>query len=138
MKQSNERIVTIADGDDYKRQAKSGSSAIRLKQQTRDDLDLVLTKVNTKELGKKLHPDDVIDYALKLVKDEHISRIRDSSLSNEDRLEIIFRQHQRKKRSLTKDDFVGMLLDGKLNPGELKMRLFIGPGLRLRIFFVEK
>jgi len=121
MKQSNERIVTIADGDDYKRQTKNGSSAIRLKQQTRDELDRVLTKVNTKELGKKLHPDDVIGYALKLVKDEHIPRIRDLSLSNEDRLEIIFRQHQRKKRSLTKDDFVGMLLDGKLNPGDLKM-----------------
>jgi hypothetical protein len=49
--------------------------------------------------------DDLISFALDLVTDTHILSLRDASLSNTDRLEMLFQQHKKKRKALTKDQF---------------------------------
>ena len=45
--------------------------------------------------------------------DDHLTTICDGTLSNKDRLELLYRRSAKERRGLTKDEFFGLLLDGK-------------------------
>ena len=91
-----------------------GTVVIRVQQSTKDKIDKILAVSNEKEFGRRVKADDLISFALDLVTDAHIQSLRDASLSNADRLEILFQQHRRKRKTLTKDQFIGLLISGKL------------------------
>jgi hypothetical protein len=88
--------------------------AIRVSAATKARLDALLSKVNDKEHGRRVKADTLMAFALDLVSDAHLQSLRDASLSNMDRLEILFQQHRKKRKALTKDQFVGLLISGKL------------------------
>jgi len=93
----------------------NGTTApIRVKQKTRDKMDDLLRRANKNKLGRKVKTDDLIFFSLELVTDEHLSRICDKTLTNKDRLEILFRKASKDRKGLTRDEFFGLLLDGKV------------------------
>ena len=95
---------------------RSALSPIRVKSKTRSLLDDLLKRANKSHVGRRIKADDVICYALNLVCDDHLADISQSALTNKDRLEMLFKQAQRKNRNLSRDSFYGLLLKGRLNP----------------------
>lgn len=93
----------------------SNSSPIRIKTKTKSVLDDLLKKVNKNHVGKKVKADDVICYALNLVNNDHLAEISNAALTNKDRLEFLFSQAKKQHRNLTRDEFYGLLMDGRLH-----------------------
>ena len=94
--------------------AECSSSPVRVKQSTKAKLTDLLGKANKLKAGRKIKPDDIIGFGLGLVTDEHLEQICNRSLTNKDRLEILFRKISKEKRGISRDEFLGMLLDGKV------------------------
>ncbi len=94
--------------------AECSSSPVRVKQSTKAKLTDLLGKANKLKAGRKIKPDDIIGFGLSLVTDEHLEQICSRSLTNKDRLEILFRKISKEKRGISRDEFLGMLLDGKV------------------------
>ena len=91
------------------------SKPVRIKLQTRSKLDELLKRANKNQLGRKVKPDDLICCALDLLDSKHLEEVRDNLLTNRDRFDLLFRQIQKSNRNLNRDQFIGMLLDGKIN-----------------------
>lgn len=89
------------------------SVPIRVKQSTRNKLDELLRRANKQKLGRKVKTDDLIGFSLDLLNEAHLEQICDKALTNKDRLEILFRRVAKEKRGITRDEFFGMLIDGK-------------------------
>ena len=90
------------------------SSPIRVRQITRDKLDDLLRRANKHKLGRKVKTDDLICFSLSLLSDEHLEQICNKTLTNKDRLEILFRRVAKERKGLTRDEFFGLLIDGKV------------------------
>ena len=91
------------------------SVAVRVRCKTKSRLEHLLRKANKDRLGKKVKIDDLILFALGLITDTHLADICSKTLSNKDRMELLYRKLSKEKRGITRDDFFGMLLDGKVN-----------------------
>lgn len=88
-------------------------SPVRVCARTRKKLDQLLARINRKEYGKKVRPDKLISLSLDLIKDEHIKALRDSSLTNGDRFELMYKRYLVSHRNISKDAFLGMVLEGR-------------------------
>jgi hypothetical protein len=89
---------------------------VRLKQSTYSKVTGILAHINQKAIGKKVRADDVIALSLTLVKNEHYRQLEDASLTNADRMEILFEKFKSRKNNATRDDFLGALLKGEISP----------------------
>ena len=90
------------------------SSPIRVRQSTRGKLDDLLRRANKQKLGRKVKTDDLISFSLSLLTDEHLEQICNKTLTNKDRLELLFRRAAKERKGLTRDEFFGLLIDGKV------------------------
>ena len=90
------------------------SSPIRVKQNTKAKLNELLQRANKQKLGRKVKTDDLICFGLDLLTDAHLEQICNKALTNKDRLELLFRKVAKEKRGITRDEFVGLLIDGKV------------------------
>ena len=97
-----------------KPKADCASSPIRVKQSTRNKLDDLLRRANKQKLGRKVKTDDLICFSLDLLNEAHLEQICDKALTNKDRLELLFRKVAKEKRGITRDEFFGLLIDGKV------------------------
>ena len=84
--------------------------AIRVHKTTAKNLKVILTKLNKKPLGRKVKPDDVIQKLLSLLSDEHLEEIKQSTLSNADRLEVAYQEYCKQNGQVSKDEYFGLLL----------------------------
>lgn len=91
---------------------------IRVKRDTQKKILLELAKANKKDFGRKLRAEDLIAFALTLVRPEHIAQLQETTLSNADRLEQQYRAFIAKHGSLSKDAYLGKLLGGTLTPSD--------------------
>ena len=87
---------------------------VRVKRETKKRLLAELAKVNKKTFGKPVHLDDLVVVALGLITEQHITQLQDASLSNADRLEMVYREHVKAHGATTKDAFLGKLLSGEI------------------------
>ncbi|PIP91033.1 MAG: hypothetical protein COV38_00430 [Bdellovibrionales bacterium CG11_big_fil_rev_8_21_14_0_20_38_13] len=83
---------------------------IRVHKTTAKDLKSILTKLNRKPLGRKVKHDDVIQKSLTLLNDEHLEEIKQSTLSNSDRLDMAYQEYCKQKGQVSKDEYFGLLL----------------------------
>lgn len=95
--------------------AEDETAAIRVGAATKAKIDKILAAANNKDLGRRVKTDAVISFALDLMNDSHIQTIRDASLTNMDRMELLFQQTKRRRKGLTKDEFIGMLMSGQID-----------------------
>lgn len=89
-------------------------ASVRVKTETRDRVLAVVDRLNEKELGRKVIPDDVLAIAVTLLKAEHLEQIQMATLSNFDRLESDYREFVRRNPGVSKDEYLGKLLTGEI------------------------
>jgi hypothetical protein len=83
---------------------------LRVKRETKRRVLAELAKVNKKSVGRKVRVDSLIVHAISLIGDADIQTLQDNSLTNNDRLELQFRDYQKANPGSSKDDFLGYLL----------------------------
>ena len=91
------------------------TTPIRVKRETRKRIAAELARMNKKDFGRKIRPDDLINLALALVTQAHRDQLQSSSLSNADRLEQKYREYVKANPGTTKEQFLGALLDGTVS-----------------------
>lgn len=89
------------------------TTPIRVLKTTAKTIKVMLQKLNKKTFGKKLRPDDLIQKAISLLTDEHLEEIKQSTMTNSDRLEFAFHEYCKAHGQISKDEFFGLLLKEK-------------------------
>lgn len=97
-----------------KTKSECASFPIRIRPSTRSKLDELMRRANKQKLGRKIKADDLICFSLALLTDEHLEQICNKALTNKDRLELLFRRVAKERKGLTRDEFFGLLIDGKV------------------------
>jgi hypothetical protein len=92
------------------KKSKSNTTPIRVLKTTAKTLKGIVQKLNKKPLGKKIRVDDLILKSLSLLEDEHFEEIKNSTLTNADRLEMKYQEYCRVNGPVSKDEFLGKLL----------------------------
>lgn len=70
----------------------------------------ILSIANTKKTGRKVKIDQVLNVALDLMKEEHIKKLQDQTLTNEDRKEILRQKYISINGPISKDEFIGFMM----------------------------
>ncbi len=110
---SNQEMIKTKSVMRSKSTNKSSSMAIRIRQKTKSKLAQLLQQANKERIGRRVKVDDLILFALGLITDHHLIEICDKTLSNKDRLELLYRKLSKEKHGITREEFFGILLDGK-------------------------
>lgn len=98
----------------HKRGSNAASTPIRIGHKTKSRLEQLLRQANKGRLGRKVKADDLMCFGLGLINDDHISEICNGTLSNKDRMELLFQRFSKERRGATREDFLGLLLEGKV------------------------
>ena len=114
MNQNSVADVTSAKAKVNKSANASASSPVRLRTQSRTKLDALIARINKDRAGRRVKPDDLICYSLDLLTDQHLQEIGARLLTNKERIEILYSKLSKTKRGLSRDQFFGMLLEGKV------------------------
>jgi hypothetical protein len=88
--------------------------ALRVKRETKRRIQTELAKVNKKAFGRKVRVDALVSRALNLLTDADIKTLQEASLSNSDRLEQKYREYLKTNSGVSKDEFLGQMLTGKI------------------------
>lgn len=86
---------------------------IRVAKNTAKTIKALLQKVNKKPYGKKVKPDDLIQKSISLLSDDHLEEIKQSTMSNSDRLELAYQAYCKTHGEISKDEYFGLLLKEK-------------------------
>jgi hypothetical protein len=95
---------------------KTTAASLRVKPETRKRVLVELAKINKKTFGRRVRVDQLLNVLLTLIKPEHIQKLQDESLSNADRLEMMYREHIKRHGNVSKDEFLGQLIGGNPAP----------------------
>jgi hypothetical protein len=114
MNQNSVADVTSAKAKVKKSANGIASSPVRLRAQSKAKLDSLVSRINKNRAGRRVKPDDLICYSLDLITEEHLEDIGARLLTNKERMEILYSTLSKTKRGLTRDAFLGMLLEGKV------------------------
>jgi len=98
-----------------KPEANVASAPIRIRTKTKLKLEQLLRQANKDRRGRRVKADDLMSYALELLTEQHLATICEGTLTNKDRVELLFSALSKERRGLTRDEFFGLLLDGSLN-----------------------
>ena len=84
--------------------------SIRITSEVQKKVERLLLSANKKKAGRKIKVDQLLSLALELVTDEHIKKLQDQSLSNEDRKEQLRQRYIEMRGPITRDEFTGFML----------------------------
>ena len=84
--------------------------SIRINPEVQKKAEKLLLSANKKKAGRKIKVGQLLNLALDLVSDEHIKRLQDQSLSNEDRKEQLRQRYIEMRGPITRDEFTGFML----------------------------
>ena len=86
------------------------NKSVRISLENQKKAEKILTLANKKKLGRKIKLDHVLAIALDLLTDEHIRKLQDQSLSNEDRKEQLRQRYIEARGPISRDEFTGFML----------------------------
>lgn len=89
------------------------TESLRVRRETKKRIQAELATLNRKDFGRKITADDFLSVAIGLVQTIHLDEIKARSLSNRDRLEMMYKEHCEKHGKVTKDEFLGILLESE-------------------------
>ena len=116
MSTNNEIIVSRENKNLPQRRAQNEkSSPVRIGIRSKEKLDALVKRVNRNKVGRKVKADDLIRFSLDLLNDEYLEEIRNKALSNKDRLEILFQRAAKERKGISRDEFLGLILTGKVS-----------------------
>lgn len=94
-----------------KQQPKSSNwSSIRISSETKNAAEKILGLANNKKAGRKIKTDEILSFALDLIENDHIKKLQDSSLTNEDHKELMRQYYCETRGKVSKDEFIGFLM----------------------------
>jgi hypothetical protein len=93
-----------------KPKTKITTASIRVSNDTKKVSLALLGKVNKKDFGRRVKPNELIKLGLSLIEASHIQELQEKSLSNSDRLDRDYRNYVQKNGALSKDEYLGLLL----------------------------
>jgi len=93
----------------------SNRMVFRISKETGKKVLGLLSKINKKDFGKKVKMDHLILELLSFASDAVVEKLRQNSLTNHDKLEMKFKEYASKKPGMSKDEFVGLIPEGKLS-----------------------
>ena len=91
---------------------RSNTHLVRLNKSAGQRLKSVLNKLNKKEFGKRISASDLIEHSLGLIKSEDLKTLQQESYSSKDLLEIRYLEYCKNNKKVSKDQFLGLLLEG--------------------------
>ena len=91
--------------------SKKAVSAIRIDLVTQKLVTSLLNKANRKSYGRKVKASQLIHAALLKLVDADLKDLQEMSLSNTDRMEMKYREYVKQHGSISKDEFLGLLLE---------------------------
>lgn len=77
-------------------------------------LKLLKEKINKKSYGRSIRDTEIISLALTLVSAEHIQKLQDSTLNEQDHLRIAHEDYVKVNGKITLNQFIGLLIRGQL------------------------
>lgn len=89
------------------------TSPIRVSQKTKTKLAQLLDRANKGRVGRKVKGEDLVSFSLELISEQHLSEICSRTLRNRDRMELLFLKLTKERRCSSREDFFGLLLEGK-------------------------
>ncbi|MFK7824170.1 MAG: hypothetical protein AB8G05_08435 [Oligoflexales bacterium] len=88
----------------------SNTIPIRVSKTTARLLKSIVSKCNRKSHGRRVKQDNVILKALQLICEPQIKEIKEATFSSQDHLEIQFKKYCQQSGTISKDEFLKMLL----------------------------
>ena len=95
---------------------KPSYGALRVRRETKRQIESELEQINRKDLGRRVRADEYLALALSLITPKHLDQLRESSLTNADRLERDFRAYGAEHGPISRDEYLGKRLAGELAP----------------------
>jgi len=89
------------------------TEGIRVHRNTKKAIYSDLAKINKKDFGRKVRVDAYIKLAISKLTQDDFKKLQDDSLTQADRLEMQYREYVKRHGQVTKDQFLGIVLDGK-------------------------
>lgn len=86
------------------------AASLRIKVETRKRFLVELARANKKSFGRRVRADQLLNLLLTLLRPEHVQKLQEESLSNADRLEMMYREHVKRHGATSKDEFLGKVL----------------------------
>jgi len=74
---------------------------VRVSIQTKKSLDTLLDQANRNRSGRKVKSDDLIRFAIGFLTDDHVMEICERTLTNKDRVEILYQKLHREQKGLS-------------------------------------
>ncbi len=85
-------------------------ATLRVRESVKVSAILKLKEINDKERGRKLKLDEVLVLALDRLTDSDVQLLRDRSLSNSDRQEILRKKYSELHGPVTPEEFIGITM----------------------------
>ena len=83
---------------------------VRVSLETLKKSEKILILANKKKYGRKIKFEALVNLALELLSENHIQKLQESSMTNEDRKEQLRQKYIEKHGPISKDDFTGFML----------------------------
>jgi hypothetical protein len=93
-----------------KPKVKLRTDSLRVRKETKKKILGELATLNKKNFGRPITPDDYVALAISLMQSEHLTQLKEASLSNRDRFDQRYREYCSEKGKISKDEFIGILL----------------------------
>lgn len=88
------------------------TAPVRVSKETRKRILAELARLNKKDFGRAVKPDELIALALTLIEQKHHAQLQEATLSNADRLQLRYLAYVKEHGSISKDAFLGKLMEG--------------------------
>ena len=112
--EANQEVTKGKNVPRQKTSDETSSVAVRIRHKTKVKVEQLLRKASKDRVVKKVKVDDLIWFALGLITDQHLAEICSKTLSNKDRMELLYRKLAKENRGMTREVFFGLLLDGNV------------------------
>src|ERR1700692_4653088 len=89
--------------------------SIRISLENQKKAERFLALVNKKKVGRTVKIDQVLNIALDLLTDEHVKKLQDQSLSNEDRKELLRQKYIESRGPISRDEFTGFMMSAEFS-----------------------
>ena len=97
-----------------KKKVNYNTTPIRVTKATARTVRAIVNKLNKKPLGRRVTFDDVVSQAISLLQKEHLEGIKRATYSSQDHMELQYREYCRLHGQISKDKFLGLLLQSGL------------------------
>ena len=96
------------------RKNRSPTVGVRLSRSTARQIRAAVAKINKQPHGRPIKADAVVRYALDRLTENDLHRLKESTYSAQDRIEIEYRRYCKESNAISKSEFLERLLEAGL------------------------